>query len=288
MKKTESPFELIRLQDIIVNKKYFPLLEENRLTSFPSLMNYAGGQIVKKLIPERFIITFTLKSANTTLGFFLKRYYPSPAKYILQSLLAFVSPYSALREWDTIISFHRANLPTVIPVAAGTRRKGFLGRESFLLTKGLEGVTRLEDLITERFLPPLSPESISEKRTLISKLALLTRRMHDLGFNHRDFYLCHILARRDADHEWELFICDLHRVDKREKTGMRWRVKDLAALNYSAPEKFISARDRIRFLKQYLGKTRLDREARLWIGKVVKKTGKMKRHNARRKGADQL
>jgi len=288
MKKTESPFELIRLQDIIVNKKYLPLLEENHVTSFSSLMNYAGGQIVKKLIPERFIITFTLKSANTTLGFFLKRYYPSPAKNILQSLLAFVSPYSALREWNTIISFHRANLPTVIPVAAGTRRKGFLGRVSFLLTQGLEGVTRLEDLIPERFLPPLSPESISEKRILISKLAFLTRKMHDLGFNHRDFYLCHILARQGTDTSWELFICDLHRVDKRENVGMRWQVKDIAALNYSAPEKFISVRDRIRFLKQYLGKTRLDCEARVWIGKVIKKTEKMKRHNTRRKAADQL
>jgi hypothetical protein len=64
---------------------------------------------------------------------------------------------------------------------------------------------------------------------------------------------------------------------------MRWLVKDLAALNYSTPEKLISLKDRIRFLKQYLNKEKLDCESRSFIEKVQRKTAKMKRHNAPKK-----
>jgi heptose I phosphotransferase len=288
MKHTTFPLDFIRLQNIVVNKEFLPILEENHLTSFPSLMNYPQGQVVKRLIPERSTVTFELKSRNHGVSFFLKRYYPLPFKERLTFSLNIFSLYTALREWNNILTFHKLHLPTVIPVAAGMRRKGIWGRQSFLLTKGLEGTERLEDLIPKLFSLPLPPQKILEKRTLIRQLALLTQRMHDFGLNHRDFYLCHILARKDTDKRWELFICDLHRLDRRKKVRMHWRIKDLAALNYSAPENIISRTDRVRFLKLYLGKEKLDGEARVWIEKIVNKTKKMVRHNTKRKDATQL
>jgi heptose I phosphotransferase len=272
---------------MVVNREFLTILEENHLTSFSSLMDYPVGKVIKNRIPERSTVNFELKSGNEVISVFLKRYHPLPLKDRLQSPFNFFSPYTALREWKNTLTFHSLNLPTVTPVAAGMRKKSILGRESFLLTKGLEGTVRLEDVIHQRFSHSLLPEEISEKRKLIKQLALLTQKMHNLGLNHRDFYLCHILTRKDADRGWELFICDLHRVDRRKSVSIRWRVKDLSALNYSAPEKLISTSDRIRFLKLYLGKERLDQEARLWIKKVVKRTEKMERHSARRRSTSQ-
>jgi len=282
MKDKSDLSEIIRLQDVMVNKDFLPILEENHLTSFPSLMNYPGGQVVKKLIPARSTVSFELKSGKQVVNVFLKRYHPLPIVERIISPLSLFLPYTALREWENIRMFHRVHLPTVTPVAAGMKQRGIFSRESFLLTKGLEGTIRLEDLIPEHFAPPLPPEVFLEKRALIRQLALLTQKMHNSGFNHRDFYLCHILARKDGAQAWELFICDLHRVDRRKKVGMRWRVKDLAALNYSAPGKLVSARDRICFLKQYLNRENLDHEARSFIMKIVRRTTRMKRHNVKR------
>jgi hypothetical protein len=165
------------------------------------------------------------------------------------------------------------------------KRRGVSGRESFLLTKGLTDTVRLTDLIQSRFAPPLNSKTLYEKMMLIRKLALLTRKMHNSGFSHRDFYLCHILARKHATQWWELYICDLHRVERRDNVSMRWRVKDLAALNYSAPENLISLKDRILFLKEYLNKRKLDWKDRLFLAKIIKKTAKMKKHGMRKSSA---
>ncbi len=59
--------------------------------------------------------------------------------------------------------------------------------------------------------------------------------MHDRGFNHRDLYLCHLLR----DTEGNLFVVDLHRVDRRRQVPERWKIKDIAALEgatFIAPE----------------------------------------------------
>jgi len=282
MSEKPDPFEIIRLQNVMVNKAFLSILEENHLSDFPSLMNYTGGQIVKRLIPERSTVSFDLKNGNQAINVFLKRYYSLPFVERLTSPFNLFLPYTALREWKNILIFHKVDLPTVTPIVAGMKRRGLLGKESFLLTKGLERTIRLDDFLPDRFSPPLTSKMILEKRALIRQLALLTQKMHNLGFNHRDFYLCHILIRRDVPQGWKLFICDLHRVDRRRKVSMRWRVKDLAALNYSAPETLISLRDRIRFMKQYLSREKLDHEARLFIMKIARKTTSMKRHNLKK------
>ena len=77
-------------------------------------------------------------------------------------------------------------------------------------------------------------------------------------------------------------IVDLHRADKRVHVPERWKVKDIAALNYSAPRKTISRSDRLRFLKTYLGTERLGETGKRFALKVLKKTEKMIKHNRKK------
>ncbi len=115
------------------------------------------------------------------------------------------------------------------------------------------------------------------KVELISRLAGLIQKMHACGFNHRDLYLCHILR----DGRGNLYIVDLHRVQRRAAVPERWLVKDIAALNYSAPADIISRTNRLRFLKTYLGTDRLTARDKRFALKVLKKTQKMVEHNKR-------
>jgi hypothetical protein len=110
--------------------------------------------------------------------------------------------------------------------------------------------------------------------------------MHRGGMNHRDYYLCHLHILPEAQPWPKLFVIDLNRADRRKKVGQRWIVKDIAALNYSAPEAIFSRSDRLRFLKVYLGVDRLDAYGRRLAVKVLRKTQKIARHAVRSKARD--
>ena len=57
-------------------------------------------------------------------------------------------------------------------------------------------------------------------RALARDLGALVRRMHELGFWHRDLYLCHVFAAREGG-GWRLTLIDLARVGR--KARPRWR-----------------------------------------------------------------
>jgi heptose I phosphotransferase len=99
--------------------------------------------------------------------------------------------------------------------------------------------------------------------------------MHGEGFKHQDFYLCHILINLSVPDDPLLYIADLHRVRRRKKNKQSWQIKDLAALNYSAPQKLISRTDRLRFMKHYDPILANDL---LFLKKVIKKTAQIRSH----------
>jgi hypothetical protein len=221
-----------------------------------------------------------LRDGRGESAFFLKRHTSPPLREYLKLLTRFSWPKSAMNEWQAIVRFHEMKLPTMVPVAAGKKRGRFgIVNQSFVLTEEIKDAKRLDHYLEKWHENPLSPEQIKKKRGLIGRLAMITRKMHASGLNHRDYYLCHVFLReREQGKDFELFILDLHRVDIRHKVGQRWVVKDLAALNYSSLGLPIHATDRIRFLKAYLQKSRLEAKDKPLLLRVLRKTKKIAGH----------
>jgi heptose I phosphotransferase len=146
------------------------------------------------------------------------------------------------------------------------------------MTKGLDGHVALDQYIGEHFAPPLDVRRRGEKRRLIAAAARLTRHFHWLGFNHRDYYLCHLFVRPGDDNENDLRIIDLQRVGYHMPFRARWIVKDLAALHYSSLGLPLTDRDRLRFYALYSCGQR-DRKRQLkW---VLRKSAAIARHDLR-------
>jgi heptose I phosphotransferase len=124
-------------------------------------------------------------------------------------------------------------------------------QHSYLVTKALTQTISLETLgVSWQKTPP----SIKFKRELIREVAKIAATIHANGLNHRDFYLCHFLldeAHYEARHQVKLFLIDLHRAQIRQKTPLRWRLKDIAGLFFSALDLPLTRRDLFCFIQAY-------------------------------------
>ena len=163
----------------------------------------------------------------------------------------------ARNEWWAIGAIEALGVTTMKRVAFGCRGWLPARRRSFLITEALENTISLEDYCRSwRHHPP----PLALKRALIAKVASIARRLHANGFNHRDFYLCHLLLQRDADGRIvdekapQLFLIDLHRVRRRRRLPRRWRVKDIAGIYFSSYLAGLTRTDRLRFICAYTQK----------------------------------
>ena len=261
-----------------IEESHRQLLQRNGFSLFPDFMTFQGGKVLKQL-PSRTILKIELPSGEGTKTFFLKRH--RVKLHIEDMVRTFLSGFHrswGRKEWEVMQAFQKSGIPTLSPVASGEKLSWFW-QESFLMTEELVGFQSLELFLKNRFAPPLSRERITEKRAVIQELARITRTMHGAGFNHRDFYCCHIFIRRTEDGQRDWRILDLQRVDRRRWFRRRWIIKDLAALNYSAPSPVITRSDRLRFLRHYLSHSGSIKQASPLIQQIIRKTSKIRQHD---------
>ena len=270
-----------------LNKSYEILFKQNGLSIFPDFMTYSGGNVLKRL-PSRTITKVELPNGGNKATFFLKRHAgrPKPGE-MLRTLLSGFSISWGRKEWEVIEAFRKCGIPTLTPVAAG-EKVSLLRQESFLMTEELSGFLSLDRFLQESFTPPLQAEKIMEKSALIKEVAEIAKKMHSAGFNHRDFYCCHIFIRRSDDGNRELRVLDLQRVDRRRWFRRHWIIKDIAALNYSALSQIITGSDRLRFLIHYMDGIEKVRQNLSFIRQVISKTDRIRRHDKKIKARRSL
>ena len=241
-----SRFELEKWDNgkITVNNSFAELLRRHQWVTFDEIWSRtANADVTKNVRTDRVTLRFTLNDGTTERTFYIKRHSRSSWKEYIKPLLRLTWPILGARnEWNAIIHFHHAQIPTMTPVALGES-----GEHSFLITEGLENCTKLSNL------KEISGDALSEssprRRQLIHEIASVTRRMHSAGLHHQDFYLGHLMLSQSSPEI--LYVIDLGRVQKQNPLALRWIIKDLAQLNYSADA---SDHERLRFLRAYLGR----------------------------------
>lgn len=236
---------------LLVNSAYIPLLRENGIETLDDLWNLEGESVKKKLVErgtERVILKLDEKPTET----YVKRYLPLPFKEYFKAITSFrpFFPSGAIHEWNSIIAFHAAGIPTMEPIAAGRHADG----RTILLSLGIRDYTRASELLPEL----RGKERKDERRRLILKIAELAGAMHAAKFAHQDFYLVHLFVKRDSSDSstseengaFQVLPIDLQRIIMGARFSRRWRVKDLGQLLFSAMDATTSS-DRLTFWKRY-------------------------------------
>lgn len=253
---------------LTVNRAFADLLCQHQWQTFASIWDRtAQAPIAKKLRTDRVTLRFTLTDAGHERVFYIKRHVRSSWKEYVKPLLRLTWPILGARnEWQAILDFHLAGLPTMIPVALGEN-----GPNSFLVTEGLENCIKLSEINRQQ--PSGDVGRHDPRSNLLRHVAAIARTMHRNGLNHQDFYLGHLMqSERDPN---LIFVIDLGRVQKHRKLSRRWIVKDLAQLQYSASA---TAREQLRFLKEYLGR-RLTTQDKSLMFAIQSKSAAIARHS---------
>lgn len=199
----------------------------------------------------------TLQFEQCGKSFFVKIHRGIGWKEILDNLIRLRAPVLGARnEWRAIKKLESLGVTTLTVVAYGEKGSNPAYQTSFIVTEDLTNTISLADLCAEW---PIHPPPFQLKLALINRVADVSRRLHQNGVNHRDYYLCHFLlyipngvADIDPDH-LPLTLIDLHRSQIRSTTPKRWIIKDIAGLFFSAFDIGLSQRDLFRFIRVYTG-----------------------------------
>lgn len=195
----------------------------------------------------------TLKFAYAERDYFAKLHQGSSVKEIIKNLVQLRYPVlGACNEWHALHFLKHLQVDTMTAVGYGINGKHYTTRQSFVLTEALPECITLEDLCSTWV---ESPPTFRFKLALLKQVAHIASRLHHNGINHRDFYLCHFLLPTHMLHATHmpltLYLIDLHRAQIRQKTPVRWQVKDLGGLYYSAMQIGLTQRDLYRFMRFY-------------------------------------
>ncbi len=182
-------------------------------------------------------------------------------------------PQGGRDEWRALVSLAREGLLGPPPLAMSADAGG-----SAVLMEFVEDEAQLDHWGAEQLARLQGRERARTKRRLIEALADHVRRFHGKGFTHRDLYLCHVWIREKP--ELQLRFMDLHRVEQHAQIPRRLRVKDLAALHFSASRWIQPTRsDELRFFTRYLGVPTLGPEHRRLARSVLRKSARIAHHN---------
>lgn len=232
---------------MIAIAKHEQLLSRLGLTTVEQVRAYKGEHV--KGIPgeRRDVVRITDTGADgRKLVLFLKRNWSSHKKDGLLSLLQHGRVWSIARcEWENCAALERAGVRTAGRVAFGEECGPLWEHFSFIITEAATGSQTVQHFIR-------TCRDRELRRRLFAALARFTRRLHDAGLASPDLFTRHIYVDFAAG-EPEFCLIDMPRLDQRASISDRLRVRDLAALNVTAPLRWATRSERLRFLKDYAG-----------------------------------
>jgi len=136
----------------------------------------------------------------------------------------------AAREWTIATSLRQAGLPAPEPLCLGVRRVRGEAEFSLLASRLIPDAEPLGGFLERQF--HSGDGRAPEKSAWLVRAVRLLARLHEAGFDHRDFHGGNLLVTLSADPETSLTVIDLHRVSSGRpgRVSNRRRLRALADL----------------------------------------------------------
>jgi len=272
----DGPFPLderkfVRLADVIAHQDYVEQLRAAGMDSLEGLFSVRGAMELSKpnLGGWRYRARLSMNGNREWGTLYLKRFTSPPrrARGDRRSQGYRASSVAGL-EAGWLLRLRAAGIPCPQLVAFGEEVKNGKEIRSALVTAAVPGQS-LESWCVRWM--------AGERRdgSWLVPLALLVRKFHGFGCVHRDLYLSHVFFDPTQPGP-RVTLIDLQRVCRPGHLFGRWVVKDLAALQFSAPSPLISRADRMRWFKHYLSMAKLTPRAKRMAYRVLGKAARLR------------
>lgn len=253
---------MARLQ---IHPEWRPVLEANALSNFDALFAAGGAGRVDGHLRRSVSRLELARPGGGFVAVYLKRRWGSAARRTWSELLHGRWPsHPERREWRNAIRLTEAGVPVAEPVACGRSEEAGEPRclIAFLEVPGESLAAWAADLPTETG----DAEALRHRRAVAAALGQTVRHLHDAGCAFRDLYAKHLYVDLEVDSPPAAHLIDPQRVIRLTR---RRRVRDLAALYETTRVPAVGATDRLRFLKAYLGISRLRAGDKRLVRRVV-------------------
>jgi len=265
-----------------IDPEYRAALERLGLTDMDGVFSFSGGQNLSKpdLAQHRSRISFHIGSEQqgTFVTAYLKRYEAAPIIVQVKNWICHRRLQSLAQcEFETARDLQAVGIGTPQTIAYGWEW-GLVGeKKSFVITRGISNAQALERRLPDCFAEDVKRDRLQERRSFIAALAGFVRKFHAAGWCHRDLYLSHIFY----DGSGRFYLIDLARAFRPLVLRRRYRIKDIAQLFYSAPGRYFTRTDRLRFYLAYVGRRKLNKTDKALIRRVLRRAIRMARHDER-------
>ena len=247
-------------------------LKRHQLDSFDALWKVQGESIDEPNHARggfSSVTRLTLQDANgEPRVFYLKR----QSNYLIRHVRRPLGEPTVSREFYNIERFARLGIPALEAAFYAEQSQGGETR-AILLTPELDGYQPLDE-----WYAGWDRHSYRLKQDLLLAAARLVALLHSHAIVHNCLYPKHIFLRQVEDGV-RVRLIDLEK--SRAHMFSPWgRMRDLDALQRRSPTP--SRSQRLRFLLNYLNKSRVDAEVRYWVTRVLRrsaaKAASQKRH----------
>jgi len=271
--------------DFFVDAEYKADFVEFGLNSIEGVFSFNRGQNLSKANLAKHRSRLRIQVENPPRTLFLKRYEQPPILTQIKNWLSHRRRACTMfYDLDAANKLTAEGINTPKTICYGRQWGLLFEKRSFIITEKIPDAESLERKLPACFDGATTTENRRRRRRFIRRLAEFVKKFHQTGYRHRDFYFAHVFYSGDDC----FYLIDLQRCFKPMLFTERFRVKDIAQLYYSAPGRYFSAADRMRFYLCYAGKESLSKKDKSFIRKVVKKADRIARHDARRGRAGQF
>jgi hypothetical protein len=215
--------------------------------SFDDFFDYSGGKIINKN-NKRNVSVLTLGDGPDLKTFFIKRFHDPHYKDMLSAWYKFGQLTSqAAVEWNNAHLLLSHGIGTYQPVCFGEQKRWGLEKRSFFVTEKLNSTEFVEFILRRwRELGQIQREKI------VTAIAKLIRRIHDLNIVLPDMAVWHIFISEDhLNGQCQLSVIDLHRMNRNVQNQTK-KIKDLGKFYWSMSEKYFDNELKNLFLDAYM------------------------------------
>ena len=265
-------------ESFFVDCDYQAAFEKLGLISIDDIFSFNAGKNLAKNNLAKYRSRLQFETGQPPKTIFLKRYNKPP---ILTQIRNWFSSHSrksfGFLDFDSAEKLSAMGINTPKTIAYGQQWGIFFEKKSFIATEKIPNAESLERKLPDCFTNSATPENLKPRRKFIAQLGIFVRKFHKTNYRHRDLYLSHIFYSDKG----QFYLIDLSRAFKPIFSAGRYRIKDIAQLNYSSPGRYFSKTDRLRFYMAMTGRKKLTGKDKTFIRKVISKTKRIAKHDIR-------